>query len=55
MEKSTKGDKVLYFFVRNETTKIITYDAFLIALSKPEPFMGKKENLKLTVVKTKKI
>jgi hypothetical protein len=46
-----KPEKVLYFILRSGVTKVVVYNAFLLAGAKVEEFMGKKENLKLTVFK----
>lgn len=57
IEKDTDASQsnILYFFLRNEATKVIVYNAFVPKNTKTENFMGKAENIKMAVVKAKKV
>lgn len=50
-KKINSQEPFLYLVLRSEITKVVVYQAFLFPGVKVEHFMGKKENLKLSVFK----
>lgn len=49
LERRPQLEQVLFLVVRSEATKVVLYHAVLLPGTRVEQFMGKKENLKLTV------
>jgi hypothetical protein len=43
------SEKVIFLVVRSEATKVVLYHAFLLPGTRTNTFMGRKENIKLTV------
>jgi hypothetical protein len=56
IERDSKSESknILYFLLRSEGSRIVLYHAFLPKGTVAGNFMGRKENVKLEVVKAKK-
>ena len=53
IQQDKTNTSLLYLMIRSETTKLLIYQGLIIEKSKLEAFMGKEQNIKMTVLVSK--